>query len=40
MYKLMQGQMGVAKASGALRRYRLDRADNSSREEILDPGSH
>jgi all-trans-8'-apo-beta-carotenal 15,15'-oxygenase len=40
MYKLMQGQMGVAKAPGTLRRYRVSFADNSLREEILDPGSH
>ena len=40
MYKLMQGQMGVARAPGTLRRYRVDLADHSLREEILDPGSH
>jgi all-trans-8'-apo-beta-carotenal 15,15'-oxygenase len=39
MYKAMQGQMGVAKAPGTLRRYRVDLADPSLREEILDPGS-
>ena len=40
MYKLMQGQMGVARVPGTLRRYRVDLADLSLREEILDPGSH
>jgi carotenoid cleavage dioxygenase-like enzyme len=40
MYKLMQGQMGVAKAPGTLRRYRINFADNSLREEIFDSGSH
>ena len=30
-YKLMQGQMGVAKAPGMLRRYRIDLAANSLR---------
>jgi len=40
LYKLMQGQMGVAKAPGRLRRYRIDLAAGSLREEILDPGTH
>jgi hypothetical protein len=31
----MQGQMGVAKAPGRLRRYRIDLAAGSLREEIL-----
>jgi hypothetical protein len=35
LYKLMQGQMGVAKAPGRLRRYRIDLAAGSLREEIL-----
>jgi all-trans-8'-apo-beta-carotenal 15,15'-oxygenase len=39
-YKLMQGQMGVAKAPGMLRRYRIDLAANSLREEIVDSGTH
>jgi all-trans-8'-apo-beta-carotenal 15,15'-oxygenase len=39
-YKLMQGQMGVAKAPGTLRRYRIGLAANSLREEILDSGTH
>jgi all-trans-8'-apo-beta-carotenal 15,15'-oxygenase len=32
--------MGEAKAPGTLRRYRIDLAANSLREEILDSGSH
>jgi all-trans-8'-apo-beta-carotenal 15,15'-oxygenase len=36
----MQGQMGVAKAPGMLRRYRIDLAANSLREEIVDSGTH
>ena len=32
--------MGVARVPGTLRRYRVDLADLSLREEILDPGSH
>jgi len=39
-YTLMQGRMGVAKAPGMLRRYRIDLAGHSLREEILDPGAH
>ena len=39
-YKLMQGQMGVANAPGTLRRYRIDLAAGSLREEILDSGTH
>lgn len=40
LYKLMQGQMGVARSPGTLRRYRIDLAARSLREEILDPGTH
>lgn len=40
LYKLMQGQMGVAKAAGMLRRYRIDLTGRSLHEEILDPGTH
>jgi all-trans-8'-apo-beta-carotenal 15,15'-oxygenase len=40
LYKLMQGQMGVARAPGTLRRYRIDLAARSLHEEILDPGTH
>ena len=39
-YKLMQGQMGEAKAPGTLRRYHIDLAAGSLREEIFDSGSH
>lgn len=39
-YRLMQGRMGVAKSPGTLRRYRIDVARGSLREEILDPGAH
>jgi len=39
-YRLMQGQTGVAKSPGTLRRYRIDLAGRSLREEILDPGAH
>ncbi len=39
-YKLMQGEMGEAKAPGTLRRYRIDLAAHTLREEILDSGSH
>jgi all-trans-8'-apo-beta-carotenal 15,15'-oxygenase len=40
LYKLMHGQMGTASAPGTLRRYRIDLAAGSLREEILDPGTH
>ncbi len=39
-YKLMRGEMGVAKAPGMLRRYRIDLAAHLLREEILDSGTH
>jgi all-trans-8'-apo-beta-carotenal 15,15'-oxygenase len=39
-YRLMQGEMGEAKTPGTLRRYRINLAAHSLREEILDPGSH
>ncbi len=39
-YKLMQGEMGEAKAPGTLRRYHIDLAAHSLREEILDSGTH
>jgi all-trans-8'-apo-beta-carotenal 15,15'-oxygenase len=39
-YKVMQGEMGEAKTPGTLRRYRIDLAAQSLREEILDSGSH
>ena len=39
-YRLMQGEMGVAKAPGTLRRYRIDLAAHSLREETLDSGTH
>ncbi len=39
-YKVMQGEMGEAKTPGTLRRYRIDLAARSLREEILDSGSH
>jgi all-trans-8'-apo-beta-carotenal 15,15'-oxygenase len=39
-YKLMQGQIGVANAPGTLRRYRIDLAAHSLREDILDSGTH
>jgi all-trans-8'-apo-beta-carotenal 15,15'-oxygenase len=39
-YRLMQGRMGAAEAPGTLRRYRIDLAGHSLREEILDPGAH
>jgi all-trans-8'-apo-beta-carotenal 15,15'-oxygenase len=40
LYKVMQGQMGLAKVPGTLRRYRIDLSARSLREEILDPGTH
>jgi all-trans-8'-apo-beta-carotenal 15,15'-oxygenase len=39
-YKVMQGQIGESKAPGTLRRYHIDLAAGSLREEILDSGSH
>jgi all-trans-8'-apo-beta-carotenal 15,15'-oxygenase len=39
-YTLMQGEMGVAKAPGTLRRYRIDLAAHTLRQEILDGGAH
>jgi all-trans-8'-apo-beta-carotenal 15,15'-oxygenase len=39
-YKVMDGEMGEAKVPGTLRRYRIDLAAHSLREEILDSGSH
>jgi all-trans-8'-apo-beta-carotenal 15,15'-oxygenase len=39
-YKLMQGEMGVANAPGMLRRYRINAAARTLREEIIDPGKH
>jgi all-trans-8'-apo-beta-carotenal 15,15'-oxygenase len=36
----MQGEMGVAKAPGMLRRYRIDLAAHTLRQEIVDPGTH
>jgi all-trans-8'-apo-beta-carotenal 15,15'-oxygenase len=39
-YKLMQGEMGEAKAPGTLRRYHIDLATHSLRQEILDSGTH
>jgi all-trans-8'-apo-beta-carotenal 15,15'-oxygenase len=39
-YKLMQGEIGVAKAPGTLRRYRIDLAAHTLRQEILDAGTH
>lgn len=39
-YRVMQGEMGEAKTPGTLRRYRINLAAHSLREEILDSGSH
>jgi all-trans-8'-apo-beta-carotenal 15,15'-oxygenase len=39
-YRVMQGEMGEAKTPGTLRRYCIDLAARSLREEILDSGSH
>jgi all-trans-8'-apo-beta-carotenal 15,15'-oxygenase len=39
-YRSMQGEMGVAKAPGMLRRYRIDLAAHTLRQEILDTGTH
>ncbi len=40
LYRLMQGELGTAKAPGKLRRYRIDLRARSLREEIVDAGSH
>ena len=39
-YRLMQGELGTAKAPGKLRRYRIDLRAKTLREEIVDGGSH
>src|SRR4029077_19380160 len=39
-YRLMQGELGTAKAPGKLRRYRIDLRAKTLREEIVDAGSH
>jgi all-trans-8'-apo-beta-carotenal 15,15'-oxygenase len=39
-YRLMQGELGTAKAPGKLRRYRIDLHARSLREEIVDGAAH
>ena len=39
-YRLMQGELGTAKAPGKLRRYRIDLRAKTLREDIVDAGSH
>jgi all-trans-8'-apo-beta-carotenal 15,15'-oxygenase len=39
-YRLMQGQMGLSKAPGKVRRYRIDLRTKALREEIIDAAAH
>jgi all-trans-8'-apo-beta-carotenal 15,15'-oxygenase len=39
-YRLMQGELGTAKAPGMLRRYRIDLRTRSLREEIVDAAAY
>jgi all-trans-8'-apo-beta-carotenal 15,15'-oxygenase len=39
-YRLMQGELGTAKAPGKLRRYRIDLRAGTLREEVIDAAAH